>query len=492
LPRLDRSRLKFARHALVVAATIAATCIGAYVALNTYTQTQNLSVGQIQISVDPGHKGSLDLYVPLVDWGVRFEDTVKLPARLHVDLRTVDRRTVTNIAQGGSLDLQDVRAEARDALKNYLIRLILIVMASALALGGLTAAALRNWSRPRLRYTWGVVAGTTVALGVALIVGLPPRGTFGDPQYYAFGPDIPRALQAVEAAQQSTKQLDQELDAQLVGLARLVTRPSERTPITNQPTITIASDLHNNVIAIPILERATNQGPLFFAGDLTDRGSPLEARFVARVVNLGKPFVFVSGNHDSDSLKRELARRGAIVLTQYGRLNPDGSYGPVINDVAGLKVAGYSDPFERRAGENYRDRYEPEPSPSQQDAFTSWLSQQLGKVDVVMVHEPALIEPALATLQDRPPQRPIVFVVGHTHKADIQRYPGVDVINGGSVGAGGTGNLTEPTKMGIARLIFTRDPAFQPLAADLVEIDPGDGSATARRERLDDPDTDGR
>ena len=104
-----------------------------------------------------------------------------------------------------------------------------------------------------------------------------------------------------------------------------------------------------------------------------------------------------------------------------------------------------------------------------------------------MVHEPALIEPALAILKDRPPQRPIVFIVGHTHKADIQRQPGVDVINGGSVGAGGTGNLTEPTKMGIARLIYTRAPSFQPLAADLVEIDPGSGSATARRERLDEP-----
>jgi hypothetical protein len=59
------------------------------------------------------------------------------------------------------------------------------------------------------------------------------------------------------------------------------------------------------------------------------------------------------------------------------------------------------------------------------------------------------------------------------------------VINGGSVGAGGTGNLTEPTDLGVARFIYTAEPSFQPLAADLVEIDPGTGSATARRERLD-------
>ena len=49
---------------------------------------------------------------------------------------------------------------------------------------------------------------------------------------------------------------------------------------------------------------------MLFPGDLTDRGSPLEARVVRRVVGTGRPFVFVSGNHDSDTLERELARAG--------------------------------------------------------------------------------------------------------------------------------------------------------------------------------------
>ena len=482
-----RSAGKAARYALTVVVVIVATLAAAYLTLNTYQQTENLSVGQIQISIDPGHRGALDLYVPLVDWGVRFEDAIRLPARLHVDLRTVDRGAVAKVANGGSLDLQDVREEAKSAITSYLINLIGITLAAALAMGTLVAFAVRHRSSPRLRYTVGAVITTTVAIGAALVFLLPPRGEIDEPQYYAFGPDIPRALEAVETAQRSTQQLDQELDAQLVGLARLVTRPAERTPLTDRPTITIASDLHNNFFALPVLERATDRGPLFFAGDLTDRGSPLEAKLVSRVVGLGHPFVFVSGNHDSDSLEQDLARRGAIVLTQNGRLNRDGTLGPIVNDVAHLKVAGYSDPFERRQGENFKDRFEPEPTAAQSDAFTAWLRPLIGQVDVVMVHEPLLMQPALELLKDQPPARPIVFIVGHTHKAAIEPYPGVTVVNGGSVGAGGTGNLTELTKMGIARLIFTSEPEFQPLAADLVEIDPGSGSATARRERLDEP-----
>jgi hypothetical protein len=102
-----------------------------------------------------------------------------------------------------------------------------------------------------------------------------------------------------------------------------------------------------------------------------------------------------------------------------------------------------------------------------------------------MVHEPALIEPALEVLKDKPPPRPVVFVVGHTHVASIEHEPGFAVINGGTVGAGGTGNLTKHNQIGIARMIYTAKPSFQPLAADLVSIDPGTGSATARRQRLD-------
>ena len=97
--------------------------------------------------------------------------------------------------------------------------------------------------------------------------------------------------------------LDQELDAQLVGLARLVIDPGRAARrSTDRPAITVASDLHNNTLGLAVLERATGDGPLFFVGDLTDRGSPLETRLVSRVAQPGKPFVFVSGNHDSDFL----------------------------------------------------------------------------------------------------------------------------------------------------------------------------------------------
>ena len=404
-----------------------------------------------------------------------------------MDLRTVDRAALQRVADGGSVDLQTVRGEARDAIASYLRALILVVTLCALGLGILVALAVRSRAGPGLKVTIGAAVTTAIALGVALVVLLPPRGAMDTPQYYAYGADIPRALDAVAAVRRSSDTLDQELDAQLVGLARLVTDPAGRTPVEGRPRITLASDLHNNVITLPILERAAGDGPVFFAGDLSDRGSPLESSLTNQVAHLGSKFVFVTGNHDSDQSAQELADDGAIVLTQDGRLLRNGRHGAVVNEIAGMRVAGYSDPFERKAADDFADRYE-EPTQEQQTAFADWLRPLLGRVDVVMVHEPALIAQTLDELKQTPPTQPLVFLVGHTHTAALTRQPNVDVINGGSIGGGGTGNLADgTTDVGLARMSYERDPDFEPLAADLVSIDPGTGAATARRERLDEP-----
>src|SRR5829696_2006181 len=488
--RLPR-RLVILRRALALAAVVVATLAGGYLALVSFRQDRELSVGTIRLSVSPGHKGALDVYVPLVDWGARFE-AIRLPARLRVDLRTIDRNVVKRIAAGGALDVRDARSDARDAIATYLRNLLLTFLLCGGSLGVLVAFAVRGGATPKLRYTTGTAVGTAILATTALAFTLPPRGPIDKPQYYAHGPDIPRALEAVETAQRSTKALDEELDAQLVGLARLVVAPANRPALDNRPRLTVASDLHNNVLALPILERTADKGPVFFVGDLTDRGSPLEAALVRRVVRTGKPFVFIPGNHDSDQLSRRLAGDGAVVLTRTGRENPKGeTTGHPIVDVNGLKVAGYDDPYERRSGEGFADRYNRTPDASELERFATWLRPIRDDVDIVMVHNPALLPNALDELDAEQRPRPLLFFVGHTHHSELTRRPGATIVNAGTVGAGGTGNLLENSKVGIARVTYETQPSFTPLAADLIEIDPGSGNATARRERLDEPVSDG-
>jgi predicted phosphodiesterase len=472
------------RSVAAVALVVIAVLGGGLLALATYSAERDLSVGRIELSVQPFHKGALDLYVPLVDWGARFS-AVRLPARLSVDVRTVNRQAAQRVAGGQLPDVEAVRQEARDGVASYLRELVLIVFLCGLAAGLVVALAVRGLGAPRLRWLFATAGGTAVAGFLALALLLPPRGEIADPEYYANGPDIPIALRTIEQAQGSAKTISEELNEQLVGLARLVSESSQRQPRSELRAAVLASDLHNNLLALPALDRAVGSRPLFFAGDLTSSGSPFESSLVRRVVALGHPFVFVSGNHDSDALVRRMALAGGIVLTKRGRLRSDGTYGPVVVRVRGLRVAGYADPFERRASEHFRARGEPRPDAEQRQDFSDWLQPLVGHVDVVMVHEPQLAEDAAEELRRNPPSRPLVLLTGHTHMSSFRSSTNLVELNGGTVGGGGTGNLEKSQPFGLAVLTYTRDPRFEPEAADLVEIDAHRGSARAERFRID-------
>jgi predicted phosphodiesterase len=465
-----------------LAAVVVAVAAGGLLALATYRADHDLSAGTIRLSVEPLREGALDIYVPLVDWGARFDD-VALPARLRIEARTVDASVVASVA-GGRVDVAAIREQARDAVASYIRTLIPIVAAAALAAGALVAFALRGASRYRLRALLATAGGATLVLAAAVALLLPPRGDLENPDFYANGSQIPVALQATQRATESAEAISQDLDQQLVELAKLISVPAERGPAHVLPRLAIASDLHNNVLAMPALRRAANGRPLLFAGDLGTSGFPLESRLLREVVSAGDPFVFVSGNHDSDTSVRELARAGAIVLSERGRIEADGSRGDVVVRVDGLRVAGYSDPFERRRSDGYRSRGEPEITPELQERFTQWLLPLLGQVDIVMVHSPALAADALARLADEPPAEPLTLVVGHTHEQELRVEEGAVVVNGGTIGGGGAGNFHENQPFGLAALTYERRP-FEALAVDLVRINPRDGSANAERRVLD-------
>ncbi len=477
LPR--RSWLRPWPFLLIVLATLA----GAIGALSIYRSDQELSTGTVRLGVDPGHRGALDIYVPLVDWGARFH-AVRLPARLRIEARTIESQAIGRVA-GGQVEVERLRLEARDAIETYIRRLVLLVAGAGLALGALVALALRGTSRYGVAAKLACAAGTAVLAAAVVGLLLPPREPVENPEYYANGSAIPVALRAAQDATRSADAISQDLDDQLLNLARLISIPRERPDLRPLPRLTLASDLHNNLLALPALERAARGRPLFFAGDLTTSGLPLEAALTREVARAGRPLVFVSGNHDSDTLSRGLARRGAIVLTQRGQLLPDGRHGATVVRAGGIRVAGYSDPFERRRADGYRALREPDVTESQQRAFWRWLRPLVGRVDAVMVHSPALAGLALEELRAAPPAAPLVFLTGHTHEQALVESERVVVLNGGTVGGGGAGNFHENQPYGLAALTYQAHPSFQPLAVDLVRINPLDGSANAERRLLD-------
>src|SRR3954466_15057244 len=91
------------RRALAAALVLAVAAGTGLVALWSWSQERRLpSAGTVRLSVEPFHRGSLDVYVPVLDWGVRFGG-VRMPARLHVDVRTINRATATQVAARQSI-----------------------------------------------------------------------------------------------------------------------------------------------------------------------------------------------------------------------------------------------------------------------------------------------------------------------------------------------------------------------------------------------------
>lgn len=163
-----------------------------------------------------------------MDWGVRF-DAVRLPVRLSLDLRSLNRTAVAEVARGRDPDVEALREEAEEAIGDYIRLLLAFAAASALALGLLMALALRGRAAP-LRLTLPVALAGVLGSCLAIMLLLPPRGAIEDPEYYANGPDIPVALRAIDQAAGTAETISQELNAQLVGLARLIAAPAERGP----------------------------------------------------------------------------------------------------------------------------------------------------------------------------------------------------------------------------------------------------------------------
>jgi predicted phosphodiesterase len=359
------------------------------------------------------------------------------------------------------------------------------------ALGVIVALAVRGGPVPRLRYTIGTGARDHGRRDRRAHRAAPAPRRDREPAVLRPRARHPGGVAGGRGGDPLLPHARRELNTQLVGLAQLVIAPGDRAILEDSlPRAVIASDLHNHALALSVLERTARGAPVLFVGDATDRGSPLETSVVRRIARSGNPLVFVSGNHDSDTLIRSLTDDGAIVLTETGRLMPDGSRGPVVANVAGLRIAGYADRSERRSGESFADRYKGGPTPEEQQAFDAWFAgSRAGR----RRHgpQPALAATTLERLRADPPASPVLFAVGHTHRAGLERIGNLTVVNSGSIGGGGTGNLGEGTPLGLAVLVYARERRFRPLAADLVSISPGTGSSTARRERLDAPQLEG-
>jgi predicted phosphodiesterase len=484
------------RTAVLVVLCAALGLAGSFVALRAVSpQSSDVRLGTVDVHVVPATQGEVDVYVPVVDWGVRARP-YRAPVAVELEFRSLDRdAALTALRTGGSADasLTGLETELHDAVAGSLRRAAGLALLGGLV-GGLLAGAVAGALGRRRWLALGPAAGLAAAFATVLVTGIGVSrfdyDALREPTFYAHGEELPRLLAFSERVLAAGDAYGDSYGEAVAGLTRLIAVAGERgeEPAAIDRSVVVASDLHSNVLVLPALEGFTDGNPVFLVGDLTQRGTRYESGIVSGVAGLGSPVVAVSGNHDSRPLMLAAAREGVVVLTRSGRLLADGTTdGEPVASLAGLRVAGWDDPAESATG-TFQGRLlelKERALRDEQRELLAWFDDLPERPDVVLVHRHSLAHALLDRLAAVGGD-PVLVLTGHDHHQHVETLGPHVLVDGGSVGAGGAfGVGEEPSGFAVVHL----DSAEEPRAVDLVEVEPVSGAASAERVVIAEPES---
>jgi predicted phosphodiesterase len=475
-------------ESIAVATCAAAALAGSDLAVRAFaSRIEPFALGTVRVEVEPARSGAVDVYVPIVDWGVRAEP-FEAPLVVQLRFASLDREAARRTLRSGraaEATLAELRSDLAEIGRRTLLRAALLAIAGGVV-GGLLGGGLVGALRHRRRWlAYGAAIGAVVPGLVAGYSLLQVRAldydAFQSPELYAHGRELPRLLSLSEQLLTARESYTRSYEQALAGLANLVAFASAPAPATGSArSVLVASDLHSNPLVLPVLEAYSTGKPVFFVGDFTLLGTSYERRLAAEVARSGDPVVAVSGNHDSRPFMLALVDEGVVVLHRDGRLRPDGSTGasPVV-EVAGLRVAGYDDPLEGE-GETIAGRpleLRGDAFDEEAEAFVAWFGRLEPRPDAVLVHQHGLAHALLDSLAEER-GAPLLILTGHDHHQHVEQRGSTLLVDGGTVGAGGAFAIGEQ-RVGFVELRLTDDDRVQ--AVDLIEVEPLSGEATARR-----------
>ena len=468
------------RGLLVLLAAVAGLVLGLRLAGPAERDT---ALGVVSLRVSPALDGKVDAFIPLANWGIR-ADAFRAPLVIHVEPRTIDRQAVIRAAGGERRVLAAAQDDAQDAAGDALLRALAWALGGAAA-AALLAAAFLRWAR-RLAWLRAAAGGGAVLLVAALLGGgslLRAQGTFDAgafeaPGFYARGAELGQLLKvAGRTRRTATGAYRSQVDRTLSSYAALLTAGGGRGLAPAGQRAILVSDLHANTLVLDTVQRLATGSPVFFAGDFAQSGTAAEARLLVDDITALGQVVAVSGNHDSRTFMRALEAAGATVLET----------GDPPRTIAGLTVAGYSDPLESRTGDpNDPDRifsfselpdFEPRWAQAKADVV-AWFRALSPRPDVVLIHHNGLAQALAAALQGES-GAPLTILSGHDHLQHVDVYGNTLVLDAGTVGAGGILGAGKDA-IGIAQLELTAGQAW-PRLVDLVELEPLSGAAEAER-----------
>lgn len=292
---------------------------------------------------------------------------------------------------------------------------------------GATALGLIVYRRPRRALLAGGLALTLLtASGLTAYATWNPKSVL-EPKFSGLLSSAPQVVGNARSIVTDFNVYQEELARLVTNVTKLYdatsTLPAYQ-PDPNTIRVLHVSDIHLNPASWQIIASLVKQyriDVIIDSGDTMDHGSAAENKFLDPVEDLGAPYVWVRGNHDSATTQKYLRHlRNVRVLDNAGAV-----------DVGGLRIAGTGDPqftpdrsvvpggdaVERTAGIRFAAALR-----DQRRAGTP--------VDIAVVHEPVAARETDGTV-------PLVLA-GHVHHRENATLPlGTLLKVEGSTGGGG-------------------------------------------------------
>ncbi|MFC8533010.1 metallophosphoesterase [Streptomyces sp. NPDC057249] len=378
----------------------------------TMTLRPSLS-GGTKINVSP--LGALEL------------DSHHAPVRLDVDVDRLDpvrsQALVRHPERLAGLE-DEVTSDVAAGTRELALRSCVAVVTGATALG------LAVYRRPRRALAAGGLAlALLAASGVGAYATWNPKSVL-EPRFSGL-------LSSAPSVVGDARSIVSDFDVYQQELARLVTNVTKlydatsTLPVYSPDPATLrvlhVSDIHLNPAAWHIIGSLVEQydiDVIIDSGDTMDHGTAVENSFLDPVADLGAPYVWVRGNHDSAVTQKYLAdkkRFPNVHVLDQGRAVT----------VGGLRVAGVGDP------QFTPDRTGPEQAEDVERVAGRTLAAALREeqrsgtpVDIAVAHEP---EAAKETDGEVP-----LALAGHVHhrKNEVLKG-GTRLMIEGSTGGGG-------------------------------------------------------
>lgn len=303
-----------------------------------------LTVGNVRVPVGP--MNTTMTLRPSVSGGTKIN--VSPLGALELDSHTAPVRLDVNVDQ-----LDPVRAQAlvdhperlsglQDEVAHDVEHgtLDLAVRSCVAVVSGATGLGLAVYRRPRRALAAGGLALTLLAASGATAFATWNPNSVLEPKFSGL-------LSSAPSLVGNARSIVSEFDVYQKELARLVTNVTKLYDVTStlpayEPdpsTIRVlhVSDIHLNPASWKIIASLVKQydiNVIVDSGDTMDHGTAAENGFLDPVADLGAPYVWVRGNHDSGLTQRYLERMKNAHVLDDGRAVT----------IAGLRFAGIGDP----------------------------------------------------------------------------------------------------------------------------------------------------